>query len=46
MQIQGFFNPFQNVNIDDVYRFNFSLDAKLNTILEDKEASEDKNILL
>jgi hypothetical protein len=43
MQIQGFFNPFQNVNIDDVYRFNFSLDAKLNTILEDKEASEDKN---
>lgn len=40
-----FFNPFQNVNIDDVYRFNFSLDTKLNTILEDKGTSENQNTL-
>ncbi|MDI9876497.1 hypothetical protein [Flectobacillus rivi] len=39
-----FFNPFENVNVDDVYSFNFSLDAKLNTILEDKETSKDQNI--
>lgn len=38
-----FFNPFQNVNIDDVYSFNFSLDAKLNTILEDEETSKNQN---